>query len=196
MPGCPQGLPGKGLALAQAMRVHFSFRHPLHLMDTGGNCFPPCKLCGVQSRDAGTARHEATSSCCERADHRNRHAVASRCSAAAGHSFTAYGKPLVRADTFKYLGRILVYDDGDLPAARRQLKQARQVWGRLRNIITKENIPPRVAGMFYQAAVAAVLLYGRKSWMLPATQLARLEGFHVECARRLTGMKPRKRGDK
>ena len=66
----------------------------------------------------------------------------------------------------------------------------------MKKVITRENIPPRVAGMFYQAVVAAVLLYGSKSWVLPATQLARLEGFHVECARRLTGMKPCKRGDK
>ena len=41
-----------------------------------------------------------------------------------------------------------------------------------------------------------VLLYGSESWVLPDAQLARLEGFHVECARRLTGMRLRKRGDK
>ena len=50
--------------------------------------------------------------------------------------------------------------------------------------------------MFYQAVVVAVLLYGSESWVLLPAQLARLEGFHVECARRLTGMKPPKRGDK
>ena len=50
--------------------------------------------------------------------------------------------------------------------------------------------------MFYQAVVVAVLLYGSESWVLPDAQLARLEGFHVECARRLTGMRPRKRGGK
>ena len=66
----------------------------------------------------------------------------------------------------------------------------------MKKVITRENIPPRVAGMFYQAVVAAVLLYGSESWVLPAAQLARLKGFHVECARRLTGMKPRKRGGK
>ena len=32
--------------------------------------------------------------------------------------------------------------------------------------------------------------------MLPPIQLARLEGFHVECASQLQGMKPRKRSDK
>ena len=51
-------------------------------------------------------------------------------------------------------------------------------------------------GMFYQAVVDVILLYGGKSWMLPPIQLARPEGFHVECARQLTDMKPCKRGEK
>ena len=189
MPDCPQGLPGKGLGLAQAMRVHFSHRQPLHLVDTGGNYYRRCELCGVQNLHAGSVCHEATDSCHGRAERRSRHNVASRCSAAVGHVFTAYDKPLVRTDTFKYLGRILAYDNSDLPAARRQLTRARQIWGRLKKIITRENAPLRVAGMFYQVVVAAVL-YGSQSWVLPAAQMAKLEGFHVECARRLTGMTP------
>ena len=40
--------------------------------------------------------------------------------------------------------------------------------------------------------MAAVLLYRSESWILPQAQLRALEGFHVECARRLTGMRPRK----
>ena len=55
-------------------------------------------------------------------------------------------------------------------------------------------MPAPVVGMFYQAVVAAVLLYGSESSVLPDAKLARLESFHVECARRLTGMRPRKRG--
>ena len=62
-------------------------------------------------------------------------------------------------------------------------------------MIEKENAPVPVARMFYQAVLAEVLLYGNKSWVLPDAQLVRLEGFHVECTRRLTGMCPRKRGD-
>ena len=46
--------------------------------------------------------------------------------------------------------------------------------------------------MFYQAVVATVLLYGSKSCVLSEAQLRALEGFHVECARRLTGLLPRK----
>ena len=70
------------------------------------------------------------------------------------------------------------------------------MWGRLYNVITKESVPTPVAKMFYQAVMTAVLLYGSESWVLPDAQLDRLEGFHVECAQRLTGMRPHKRGDK
>merc|ERR1711966_106599 len=100
--------------------------------------------------------------------------------------------PLARGQTFKYLGRIIAYDGSDVPAARRQLARARAVWGRLSKVIAKESVPAPVAGMFYQAVVTAVLLYGSESWVLPEAQLCALEGFHVECARRLTGLRPRK----
>ena len=50
-----------------------------------------------------------------------------------------------------------------------------------------------MAGMFYQAVVAAILLYGSESWVVSAYELRALEGFHVEAARRLTGMRPTKR---
>ena len=110
-------------------------------------------------------------------------------------TFTAYGKELRRVDRFKYLGRVLSYDDSDTPAIRRNLKRARAAWGRLSTVIAKESVPPPVAGMFYQAVVAAVLLYGSESWVLSAYDLRALEGFHVECARRLTGMRPTKRGE-
>ena len=40
-------------------------------------------------------------------------------------SFTAYGDELRRVDRFKYLGRLLSYDDSDTPAIRHKLKRAR-----------------------------------------------------------------------
>ena len=83
---------------------------------------------------------------------------------------------------FKYLGRILLHDDSDIPAMRRNLKRARGVWGRVSKILTRQEVPAPVAGMFYQAVVATVLLCGSKSWVLPPSALRVLEGFHVEAA--------------
>ena len=119
MPDCPLGREGKGAASEQALRLHFSHRHPNDRVGVGGNLFPRCNRCGVQTRDAGSARHEATASYRSRAERRERHAVAARCAAAPEHGFTAYGKPLLRVEIFKYLGRLIAYDDTDVPAARR-----------------------------------------------------------------------------
>ena len=49
--------------------------------------------------------------------------------------------------------------------------------------------------MFYQAVVASVLLYGSETWVVPPHDARALEGFNVECCRRITGMRPRKRGE-
>ena len=48
----------------------------------------------------------------------------------------------------KYLGRVLSYNDNDTPAIRQNLKRARQVWDRISTVITKDSVPPPIAGMF------------------------------------------------
>ena len=46
--------------------------------------------------------------------------------------------------------------------------------------------------MVYQTVGASILLYGSESWVVSSGVLRELEGFHVEAARRLRGMRPRK----
>jgi hypothetical protein len=108
--------------------------------------------------------------------------------------FMAYGTEKFRSvDRFKYLGRVLAHDDNDVTAMRRNLKWVWATWGRVSKILTREDVPAPVAGMFYQAAVAAVLLYGSESWVLPPSGLTAVEGFHVEVTRCMTSMRPRRR---
>ena len=125
---------------------------------------------------------------------RDQHVAAVRGADALRQRFTTKGIPLKQIQLFKYLGRIIAYDGSNVPAAHRQLARARAVWGRLSKVIAKESVPAPVAGtvMFYQVVVLAVLLYGCESWVLPPSQLHALEGFHIEYARRLTGMRPQK----
>ena len=59
-------------------------------------------------------------------------------------------------------------------------------------VLEKEEMPPGVAGMFYQAVVASMLLYGSESWVVSPAVMRKLEGFHVEATWRLTGMRPQK----
>jgi hypothetical protein len=44
--------------------------------------------------------------------------------------------------------------------------------------------------MFYKAVVQSVLLYGSETWVFPPKMLSKLEGFHKQIARRLTGRTP------
>ena len=128
---------------------------------------------------------------------RKRQEVGEQAAAAARRRFRAYkwdparDSALRNVEIFKYLGRVVSNDDCDTPAIRRNLKKARATWGRLQKVITQEAVPPRVAGMFYQAVVAAQLLYGSETWCLPRAARRPLEGFHCEVARRLTGMRPK-----
>ena len=78
--------------------------------------------------------------------------------AALRQTFSAYDKVLSCVRQFNYLGRIVSYDDNDTPAIRRNIKKARRQWGQFRKVLERELVPPRVAGMFYQAVVASVLL--------------------------------------
>ena len=84
------------------------------------------------------------------------------------------------------------YDDNDTPAIRRNIKKARRQWGQFRKLLERDSVPARVAGMYYQAVIASVLLYGSESWVVSPSTLRELEGFHVEAARRLTDMRPLK----
>ena len=101
---------------------------------------------------------------------------------------------LRQVEVFKYLGRDLSADNYDVPAMRYNLRKARQVWARIARVLEKECVPAPVGGMFYQAVVVAVLLYGSESWCLPSSALDILEGFHVEATRRITRIRPRTRG--
>jgi hypothetical protein len=52
------------------------------------------------------------------------HAAAERAHLALRQTFTAYGEELERVEVFKYLGRLLAYNDNDTQAVRNNLKKA------------------------------------------------------------------------
>ena len=49
-----------------------------------------------------------------------------------------------------------------------------------------------VAGIFYQAAVTAVLLHCSESWVLPPSALKVLEGSHVKVTQDMRSMHPQR----
>ena len=58
-------------------------------------------------------------------------------------------------------------------------------------MLAKEEVSPKVAGMFYQGIVVSVLLYRNNTLVLPPLGLKVLEGFHAEAACHFTGMSPK-----
>jgi hypothetical protein len=84
-------------------------------------------------------------------------------------------------EVFKYLGRLIAYDDANNQAMRRNLRKVHGCWAWVSCVLRAENVSPRTSRVFYKATVQAVLLYGSETWSLSPSSVKRLEGFHI-CA--------------
>ncbi len=70
---------------------------------------------------------------------------------------------LERVEVFKYLGRLLAYNDNDARAVRGNLRKAQGIWARLSRTIRSENASPHVCGVFYKATLQSMLLVGSET---------------------------------
>jgi hypothetical protein len=139
--------------------------------------------------------HYETEMCKDGVARKVQYAAAKRTHIALQQAFTAYGEELERVKVFKYLGRLLAYDNNDTQAVRGNLKKARGIWARLSRMIRTENASPRACGIFYKATVYSILLFGSKKWNLSPVSLKCLEGFHLRAAWRMAGKRSKKLPD-
>jgi hypothetical protein len=139
--------------------------------------------------------HHRTELCQRGWERKRQHAAALRSQEALGRSFTAYGEELERVEVFKYLGRLIAYDDANTQAMRLNLRKARGCWAWISHVLRAENANARMRGMFYTATVQAVLLYGSETWSLSPTSIKQLEGFHICASWQMTSMSPEKKPD-
>ena len=95
----------------------------------------------------------------------------SESAAAMDAEFYAYGEELERVEVFKYLGRLLAFDDDDTQAGRVNLKKARHVWARILRVLRAENASASVSGMFYKVTVQSVLVFGSETWVTIANNI-------------------------
>jgi hypothetical protein len=121
---------------------------------------------------------------------RKQYEAAEAARVALARTFKAYGEDLERVEVFKYLGRLLAYDDNDSQAMRANLKKVRKSWAQVSHVLRAENASPKVCGVFYKAVVQAVLLFGSEMWKLSPASLKSLEGFHIRAARQMAGIQP------
>ncbi len=176
------------------LRCHFRDLHPKDTMEIPreGN-FPWCEHCTMQC-DLRYSRHIHTQVCSLGVEQRTQRDLAILAALALRKLFHVEGEVLEKVDFFRYLGRILAQDDDDIRAVRQQIKKARGIWARVRQVLMADNTPPKVSAKFYKAVVKSVLLYGSKTWNLTTTPLAWLEGFHIRAAYRMAEKHKPKKG--
>jgi hypothetical protein len=137
-------------------------------------------------------RHHETALCKDGVARKVQHVAAERTHLALRQTFTAYGEELEGVEVFKYLGRLLAYDNNDTQAVRNNLKKAQGIWARLSRTIRAENASPHVRGVFYKATVQSILLFGSETWNLSPVGLKSLEGFHIWAAWHMADKRQRK----
>ncbi len=165
------------------LRQHFLELHPQDLVvcpSEGSTPLLKCSRCGMQTAPGALlCNHQATELCRKRYKQLVQHETAATAWLTLNTRFYAYGEELERAEVFKYLGRLLSYDDNDTQAMRANLAKARGCWARVSRVLRAENALPKVCGVFYKATIQAVLLFRSETWNLPPSGLACLEGFHL-----------------
>ena len=82
-------------------------------------------------------------------------------------------------DSIKYLGWILSRADKYWPSIIRNIRRARQVWGKIVKLLRWEGADTIISLKFYRMVVWAVLIFGSETWVLKAVIMQKLEGLYV-----------------
>ena len=122
-------------------------------------------------------RHLATAQCARGAEQKRRRIAEAELRESLERAFEAYGEPLQNVTAFKYLVQLAVVGN---------LGKARNNWGRLSRVMSREGEDPKVSGHFYTAVLQAVLLFGAETWLLTPRMEWDLDSFQHRVARRLT----------
>ena len=80
-------------------------------------------------------------------------------------------------EVFKYLGRLIAFDNKDTQAVRGNLAKAHSVCARISRVLQAENASARVCGMFYKATVQSVLFFGSKILIVVARHAEATRGL-------------------
>ena len=78
---------------------------------------------------------------------------------------------------------LYTWEDLDDRAVAENLKRAREVWGRISQVLSADGVSPQVMSKFYLTIVQSVLLYGSETWVITHHLQQRLDAFHKKCAR-------------
>jgi hypothetical protein len=176
------------------MRRHFCDVHPWDFVELQHEGFYPCcERCRMQCNPSYPT-HINPKECRAGTERRHQRDMAVRSALALRHQFSINDRVLERVDVFKYLGRLLSQDDGDVQAVCAQIRKARATWAQVSNILRAQNTPSRISAKFYKAVVQSLLLYGSETWVISKSVMARLEGFHIRAAYKMAKQHVPRRG--
>jgi hypothetical protein len=164
------------------MRLHFCDLHPLDyvtIIRKGRNPWCPC--CGMQV-DTQYPAHINMKECRAGTERHPQRDMAVQSVLALRKQFTVHRDVLENVKVYRYLGCLLLQDDNDVQALQSQLRKVQGMWARVRQVLRRENAPPRNSAKFYKAIVQPILLYRSKMRVLIKAVMARLEGVHIRAA--------------
>ena len=107
-----------------------------------------------------------------------------------GTALCAYGFPLTKLVSFKYLGSLLMATYEDWPAVVANLCKARNRWVKLIHILVCEGAYSRTPGTFFKSVVQAIILFGLETWVVNPPYRSDSGGFHHRVNHQLTVKKP------
>ena len=189
IPGCTGGGKDKW-----GMYRHFCLKHfESNLIIKEDGELPRCNLCGMYTKDV--TAHQKTKTCLKGKKRRECEILQNKQAEADDVVFKVYGENLERVQEFKYLGRTLREDDDDTKTIVNQIKKARQKWNAIARILKREGANAKTMAKFYMAIVQAVLLYGSDSWTISKGNWRRLESFHKQALRHMSGKHIQKNQD-
>ena len=90
-------------------------------------------------------------------------------------------------EEFKYLGRSIRADNDDWGEATNNIQRARQRWGMIKRILTRDGADKKMMKRFYMAIIQAILLYGSETWTMTVAIIRRMETFHNRIIRHIAG---------
>jgi len=169
-----------------SMRRHFAWRHlhdSLCIQEEGR--LPRCPRCGIFLHFI--SQKHLNSIDCRRLADRNRRQQTYEQAVATTLNTTFYidGTPIENVTDKRYLGCQIQHQCREDLAIAVNLKKARQKWGYICRLVSRDIRNPKCMARFYTAIVVQTLLFGSASWVLTDRQKHRLESFHNRCARRM-----------
>ena len=133
------------------------FRSKVTVFQEGAESLPRCNFCIVHMPAGQIIKHKRTAICDKNIQmwwRRRDVEIPDKCFEAI---FSLTGEDdtecIEGVEVFKCLGRLMDRSVGDLPAVLQNISKARQVCGRLCNILRREGAEPSVSEKFYRVVI-------------------------------------------